>query len=103
MKDSKLGMVGRGGIVYDGKRMRKAVHRRVLDYTSTMIKLLQYEQIYQDFRDFPAIQPVIDHTIEVKLYEITSSISRLHAILIILLMRLLPNICIRPPTKFAVL
>lgn len=39
---------GRGGgprnIVYDGKRMRKALTRRTLDYTSSMIRMLEAPQ-----------------------------------------------------------
>lgn len=64
MKDSKLGMVGRGGIVYDGKRMRKAIHRKVLDYSSTIIQLLEKGHYERDYRDYHTIQPVADHIID---------------------------------------
>ncbi|XP_077998427.1 uncharacterized protein LOC144451462 [Glandiceps talaboti] len=45
------------GIAFDGKRMRKAVHRRTIDYNASCIKTLQNRIWQRDYRDMRAIQP----------------------------------------------
>ncbi|KAF2077962.1 hypothetical protein CYY_000762 [Polysphondylium violaceum] len=44
-------------IVYDGKRMRKAVVRKTVDFNSTLIKYNQTKVFQRDYRDFSAVQP----------------------------------------------
>lgn len=45
------------GIMFDGKRMRKAVHRKTVDYNSSVVKYLENRLYQRDHRDFRAIQP----------------------------------------------
>ncbi|XP_077867575.1 uncharacterized protein LOC100375879 [Saccoglossus kowalevskii] len=42
---------------FDGKRMRKAVQRRTIDYNATCIKYLENRTWQRDYRDIRAIQP----------------------------------------------
>jgi len=44
-------------IMYDGKRMRKAIHRKTVDYNPSILKYLQNRIWQRDRRDQPAIQP----------------------------------------------
>eukprot|EP00742_Colponemidia_sp_Colp-10_P006411 GILJ01006869.1.p1 GENE.GILJ01006869.1~~GILJ01006869.1.p1 ORF type:complete len:434 (+),score=42.77 GILJ01006869.1:72-1373(+) len=43
-------------IVYDGKRMRKPVQRRTVDYNSTVVKWLEDRVHQRDYRDLCALQ-----------------------------------------------
>jgi len=45
------------GIMYDGKRMRKAIHRKTVDYNPSILKYLQNRVWQRDRRDQPLIQP----------------------------------------------
>ena len=42
---------------FDGKRVRKAIQRRTIDYNSTLMKLLENRIINKSQRDYLAIQP----------------------------------------------
>ncbi|XP_076472222.1 uncharacterized protein LOC143301721 isoform X2 [Babylonia areolata] len=42
---------------FDGKRMRKAIHRKTIDYNSSMIHYLENRVFQRDHRDRRAIQP----------------------------------------------
>lgn len=46
-----------GNVMFDGKRMRKAVHRKTLDYNSSVLQFLNNRIWQRDQRDFRAIQP----------------------------------------------
>lgn len=50
-------MMASQGIMFDGKRMRKAVHRKTVDYNSAVVKYLENRLYQRDHRDFRAIQP----------------------------------------------
>ncbi|XP_070560840.1 pre-mRNA 3' end processing protein WDR33-like [Ptychodera flava] len=45
------------GMAFDGKRMRKAVHRRTIDYNASCIRYLENRLWQRDYRDMRAIQP----------------------------------------------
>lgn len=42
---------------FDGKRVRKAIQRRTIDYNSTILRQLEMRLICKTPRDFLAIQP----------------------------------------------
>ncbi|XP_077471562.1 pre-mRNA 3' end processing protein WDR33 isoform X2 [Stigmatopora argus] len=44
-------------LTFDGKRMRKAVNRKTIDYNPSVIRYLQNRQWQRDHRDLRAIQP----------------------------------------------
>ncbi|XP_035489860.2 pre-mRNA 3' end processing protein WDR33 [Scophthalmus maximus] len=44
-------------LTFDGKRMRKAVNRKTIDYNPSVIRYLQNRVWQRDHRDFRAIQP----------------------------------------------
>lgn len=46
-----------GGVQFDGKRMRKAVVRKTVDYNTSVIKYLENRIWQRDWRDARAIQP----------------------------------------------
>lgn len=48
---------GRPNVIFDGKRMRKPVHRRTVDYSSTVVRYIQNRTWQRDCRDAPALQP----------------------------------------------
>ncbi|CAM6082730.1 unnamed protein product [Calypogeia fissa] len=43
--------------IFDGKRMRKPVHRRTVDYSSTVVQYLQVRMWQRDVRDRHILQP----------------------------------------------
>ncbi|KAJ7538902.1 hypothetical protein O6H91_11G068200 [Diphasiastrum complanatum] len=45
------------GLSYDGKRIRKPVHRRSVDYTSTVVRYIQIRMWQRDVRDGTVLQP----------------------------------------------
>ncbi|XP_064611649.1 pre-mRNA 3' end processing protein WDR33-like [Liolophura sinensis] len=51
-------------LMFDGKRMRKAVHRKTVDYNSSVIKYLENRVWQRDFRDARQIQPDRLYTLE---------------------------------------
>uniref|UniRef100_A0A8W8K9P4 Pre-mRNA 3' end processing protein WDR33 n=1 Tax=Magallana gigas TaxID=29159 RepID=A0A8W8K9P4_MAGGI len=46
-----------GPVMFDGKRMRKAVHRKTVDYNSAVVQYLENRVWQRDYRDMRAIQP----------------------------------------------
>ncbi|MEQ2171302.1 WD repeat-containing protein 33 [Goodea atripinnis] len=44
-------------LTFDGKRMRKAVNRKTIDYNPSVIRYLENRQWQRDHRDFRGIQP----------------------------------------------
>ncbi|XP_014882124.1 pre-mRNA 3' end processing protein WDR33-like [Poecilia latipinna] len=44
-------------LTFDGKRMRKAVNRKTIDYNPSVIRYLENRLWQRDHRDFRAIQP----------------------------------------------
>jgi polyadenylation factor subunit 2 len=47
----------RPNVIFDGKRMRKPVHRRTVDYSSTVVRYIQTRMWQRDVRDAPVLQP----------------------------------------------
>ncbi|KAL3699938.1 hypothetical protein R1sor_017960 [Riccia sorocarpa] len=47
----------RPNVIFDGKRMRKPVHRRTVDYSSTVVRYLQVRMWQRDVRDAHILQP----------------------------------------------
>jgi polyadenylation factor subunit 2 len=47
--------------VFDGKRMRKSVVRKTVDFNSTIILHLKNRTLFKDFRDRPTPQPTADY------------------------------------------
>ncbi|XP_061163198.1 pre-mRNA 3' end processing protein WDR33-like isoform X1 [Saccostrea echinata] len=45
-----------GPVMFDGKRMRKAVHRKTVDYNSAVVQYLENRVWQRDYRDMRAIQ-----------------------------------------------
>ena len=52
---------------FDGKRLRKAVARKTVDYNSSIVKMLQSRLFQRDFRDIRVIQPDIAYYTQVML------------------------------------
>lgn len=50
---------------YDGKRLRKAVARKTVDYNSSVVKMLESRIWQRDCRDHRAIQPDVAYYTEV--------------------------------------
>src|SRR5699024_2378756 len=50
---------------FDGKRLRKAVARKTVDYNSSVVKMLQARLWQRDYRDSRAIQPDIGYYTQV--------------------------------------
>ncbi|GAB6019765.1 WD repeat-containing protein 33 [Chamberlinius hualienensis] len=46
-----------GGVEFDGKRLRKAVVRKTIDYNSAIVRCIKLRTWQRDFRDYRAIQP----------------------------------------------
>lgn len=51
------GQAGGQVVMFDGKRMRKAVHRKTVDYNSAVIQYLENRCWQRDYRDARAIMP----------------------------------------------
>ncbi|EDV24170.1 uncharacterized protein TRIADDRAFT_26233 [Trichoplax adhaerens] len=49
--------MAQSALVFDGKRMRKAVQRRTIDYNASVIRQLESRVWQSDYRDQPVIQP----------------------------------------------
>lgn len=52
-------------MVFDGKRMRKAVVRRTVDFNSTMIQMFNKQNIYKYGRHYDIIQPDPNYIVNV--------------------------------------
>src|SRR5699024_6296060 len=50
---------------FDGKRLRKAVARKTVDYNSSVVKMLESRLWQRDYRDSRAIQPDIGYYTQV--------------------------------------
>lgn len=50
---------------FDGKRLRKAIARKTVDYNSSVVKSLESRAWQRDFRDRRAIQPDVGYYTEV--------------------------------------
>ena len=50
---------------FDGKRLRKAVARKTVDYNSSIVKMLESRIWQRDSRDYRAIQPDVAYYTEV--------------------------------------
>jgi len=48
---------GPQGLVFDGKRMRKAIQRKTVDYSSPTVEYFEARMYQRDFRDFHALEP----------------------------------------------
>lgn len=50
---------------FDGKRLRKAIARKTVDYNSSVTKMLESRVWQRDQRDCPALQPDVGYYTEV--------------------------------------
>lgn len=50
---------------FDGKRLRKAIARKTVDYNSSVVQLLEARLWQRDFRDRRALQPDVGHYTQV--------------------------------------
>lgn len=58
-----------GRMVFDGKRMRKPIQRKTVDYNSTVIKYLEYRKYQRRFRDITQLQPHSDYIKDVSIHD----------------------------------
>src|SRR2546430_695450 len=52
------------GTEFDGKRLRKAIARKTVDYNSSVVKMLESRIWQRDARDRPHIQPDVGYYID---------------------------------------
>jgi hypothetical protein len=60
---------------FDGKRLRKAIARKTVDYNSSIVKILEARIWQKNYRDRRAIQPDIGYYPEVSLKKINFKIN----------------------------
>lgn len=53
-------------IIYDGRRMRKAMVRRTLDYSSNVIRMLEARKDVLSGRPYSLLQPTPDYLLNVR-------------------------------------
>lgn len=54
---------------FDGKRLRKAIARKTVDYNSSVTKMLESRMWQRDYRDRNAIQPDVGYYTEVSSFK----------------------------------